>query len=62
MIMLVPNYYKDFLCIADKCRHSCCIGWEIDIDEETLEFYELFYHCELAEQQYSDLTARALLE
>ncbi len=36
----VPNYYKDFKCIADKCRHSCCIGWEIDIDEETLEMYK----------------------
>ena len=35
-----PNYYEKFNCIADKCRHSCCIGWEIDIDEETLEFYE----------------------
>ncbi|MBQ3118934.1 MAG: flagellin lysine-N-methylase [Clostridia bacterium] len=35
-----PNYYKKFQCIADKCKHSCCIGWEIDIDEETLELYE----------------------
>lgn len=35
-----PNYYGKFYCIADKCQHSCCIGWEIDIDEETLEFYE----------------------
>ncbi len=35
-----PNYYNKFSCIADKCKHSCCIGWEIDIDEETLEFYE----------------------
>ncbi len=36
----VPNYYKNFKCIADKCKHSCCIGWEIDIDEETLEMYK----------------------
>ena len=36
---IVPDYYKDFRCIADKCRHSCCIGWEIDIDEETLDLY-----------------------
>ena len=40
MNTLVPNYYKDFKCIADKCRHSCCIGWEIDIDCDTLEFYK----------------------
>ena len=39
MKLLVPDYYNDFRCIADKCRHSCCIGWEIDIDEDTLELY-----------------------
>ena len=39
MKLIAPNYYEDFSCIADKCRHSCCIGWEIDIDEETLRDY-----------------------
>ena len=28
----IPDYYKDFQCIADKCKDSCCIGWEIMID------------------------------
>ena len=32
MQIIVPDYYKEFSCIADHCRHSCCIGWEIDID------------------------------
>ena len=36
---IFPNYYKKFKCIADKCKHSCCIGWEIDIDEDTMDFY-----------------------
>ena len=35
----VPHYYKDFECIADKCKDSCCIGWEIDIDADTMEMY-----------------------
>ncbi len=35
-----PRYYKDFKCIANKCKHNCCIGWEIDIDECTYEFYK----------------------
>jgi len=39
METVTPSYYSKFKCIADKCRHSCCIGWEIDIDENTLEFY-----------------------
>jgi lysine-N-methylase len=25
--------------VADRCRHNCCIGWEIDVDEDTLEKY-----------------------
>ena len=40
MTLYAPKYYKDFHCIADKCTHSCCIGWEIDIDPDTLEKYK----------------------
>ena len=36
---IAPDYYAKFRCIADKCRHSCCIGWEIDIDPDTREVY-----------------------
>ena len=39
MTIRAPKYYKDFKCIADRCTHSCCIGWEIDIDSDTLERY-----------------------
>ncbi|MBQ2955509.1 MAG: flagellin lysine-N-methylase [Clostridia bacterium] len=39
MKYFAPDYYHDFSCIAGECRHSCCAGWEIDIDEETLEKY-----------------------
>jgi len=34
-----PNYYDRFHCIASLCRHNCCIGWEIDIDEDSLKKY-----------------------
>lgn len=40
MRLFAPSYYKNFKCIADKCTHSCCIGWEIDVDHDTLEIYE----------------------
>lgn len=39
MIYAYPEYYNEFKCIAGECSHSCCIGWEIDIDEETAEKY-----------------------
>jgi len=36
---LQPDFYESFRCRASACRHSCCRGWEIDIDENTLELY-----------------------
>lgn len=36
MLFVKPDFYDEFKCIADKCRHSCCVDWEIDIDEESL--------------------------
>lgn len=36
---MAPDYYRDFRCIAGDCRHSCCIGWEIDIDPDSLNAY-----------------------
>ncbi len=35
-----PLYFLDFHCIADKCRHSCCVDWDICIDENTLSKYQ----------------------
>ena len=35
-----PSYYKDFRCIASDCTENCCIGWEIDVDEQTLAYYK----------------------
>ena len=40
MKLFAPAYYPRFSCIASACRHSCCIGWEIDVDESTLAKYE----------------------
>ena len=36
----VPNYYSSFKCIAAACKHSCCVGWEIDVDREALVRYD----------------------
>lgn len=35
MKLYAPAYYREFACIADRCPHSCCVGWEIDVDGET---------------------------
>ncbi len=40
MNIFVPSYYPNFACIAGKCRHTCCKGWEIDVDADTYEAYK----------------------
>ena len=37
MKIVAPDYYKNFACIKGDCRHSCCVGWEIDIDSDSLK-------------------------
>ena len=39
MKLIAPDYYTKFKCIADRCKHSCCIGWVIDVDPDTLAYY-----------------------
>ncbi len=39
MQLTAPLYYKNFKCIADRCRYGCCSRWEIDIDPLTLSKY-----------------------
>ncbi len=40
MNVYVPEYYPSFRCAASACGHTCCAGWEIDIDEESLARYD----------------------
>lgn len=36
-----PDYYKKFKCIGGECEDNCCAaGWQITIDDESLEKYE----------------------
>ena len=34
-----PDFYEAFRCTASACRHTCCRGWEIDVDAETAQRY-----------------------
>lgn len=36
----IPHYFEDFRCVAAECKDTCCAGWAIMIDEETLEKYK----------------------
>lgn len=39
MVYRKQKDFDKFKCIADKCPKSCCIGWQIMIDEDSLEKY-----------------------
>ncbi len=45
MFVTIPDYYNKFKCIADKCPDNCCIGWEIDVDNDTYEKYNNVNGC-----------------
>lgn len=40
MLHEYPKYFEQFECIGGSCKDSCCIGWELDIDEETYDYYK----------------------
>lgn len=37
--LTTPDYYNSFRCIGPKCNHNCCIGWGVDIDDNTFQLY-----------------------
>lgn len=39
MKQIAIDYYQNFHCIASACQHSCCIGWEIDVDDASYQRY-----------------------
>lgn len=40
MLYIKPYYYDQFRCSGGTCPESCCEGWQIVIDEESLSKYE----------------------
>ena len=40
MKIVKPTFYKTFKCIAGDFPDSCCQGWEVDADSDSLEYYK----------------------
>ncbi|MBS4840281.1 MULTISPECIES: flagellin lysine-N-methylase [Clostridium] len=40
MNVLKPFYYDKFECIGEKCKDSCCLGWNVFIDKKTFNQYK----------------------
>lgn len=39
MRYIIPDYYQEFTCIADRCTDTCCAGWQIMIDDRSYRKY-----------------------
>lgn len=40
MTLRYPDFFCDFVCTGSDCRDNCCrMGWDIEIDEDTLGYY-----------------------
>lgn len=35
-----PVFYDKFKCIGGSCEDSCCIGWEVEVDDDTYDYYK----------------------
>lgn len=42
MEIIYPDYYRQFACVGGSCPDTCCAGWEIVIDDQTLEKYRSY--------------------
>ena len=40
MLIRTPPYYRDFQCLAGACPDTCCAGWEVCIDDDSLARYQ----------------------
>lgn len=40
MKVTYPHYYPAFRCTASACTDTCCVGWEIDIDDAAFLRYQ----------------------
>ncbi len=40
MLYRTQKDFEKFKCIADKCPKSCCVGWQIVIDDDSLHKYQ----------------------
>ena len=39
MLLRTLDYEEQFRCLAGRCPHSCCVGWEVMLDEDHARRY-----------------------
>lgn len=44
-----PQYYDDFECIADRCSFTCCRDWRIAVDDDTYSKWSREYRAKVSD-------------
>lgn len=55
--LIIPDYYKDFTCIADRCPITCCQEWKIGVDADTNRKWKKLTAPETVPDQKKNLSA-----
>lgn len=42
MIYTVPDYFREFRCLASDCPATCCAVWQIMIDDRSMRKYQMY--------------------
>lgn len=37
---IYPSFYNQFECIGTECMNTCCAGWTVTLDSDTVDYYE----------------------
>lgn len=53
---LMPEYMRDFKCIGSTCEDTCCAGWRVSIDQETMVKYKKVDHIELRKKFKTEIS------
>ena len=54
---LIPDYYSEFTCIADRCPITCCQEWKIGVDADTNRKWKKLQAPETVSEQKKNLSA-----
>ncbi|WP_080832496.1 flagellin lysine-N-methylase [Cohnella massiliensis] len=59
---LMPEYMKDFKCIGAECEDTCCAGWRVSIDQQTMGMYHKSSHAELSKKFKTEIVLNPVSE
>lgn len=60
--VIMPKVLEEFQCIGAACSDSCCMGWEVEIDQDTFNTYKAIDTGQLSERFVADVNENEACE